>query len=495
MHKKIIHPDTPKLNLISKAPHIDTESNMDLALNDLKPVTLLKRMGFEKRSGDPIEAILYTLFLMPLLQVKSICFLFGNRLSTLLQGGKDVVYNFMKNQSINWSLFTLKIAYKFYNLQKWGDATDIKSAFVADDTLDERYGKKVEASSLHWDHNKGSSIKGHQFLQLGISNSFGFLPLIGHIFVGNKKRSKQSKEIVDKRNAVAKSYCDAHNLTKHDLLAKLLDKAISFGFDVPYFLADAWFGCKKNVKLALKHNLIAIFMMKRGKNNYRFNEKLYTAKGLYRKFRKQMTKVKGKSFHACVITVEYNLSDDKKIPEWIQVQLVFSRMKSAPKSSWVILLCTDIGMELQDILETYALRWNIEVYFKEIKQYFGFGKEQSWQYTVVLASIHLAMIRYILFYYLSLMHSSWSFAEIRNQISLNLKVFSYGFIAWQSISFIISGILDKYSTLAGKTVTEMIKADIENQVNQYFEGLFPIALGMLPDEIQKLDYSEKKGAL
>ena len=105
------------------------------------------------------------------------------------------------------------------------------------------------------------------------------------------------------------------------------------------------------------------------------------------------------------------------------------------------------------------------------------------------------MIRYILFYYLSLMHSSWSFAEIRNQISLNLKVFSYGFIAWQSISFIISGILDKYSTLAGKTVTEMIKADIENQVNQYFEGLFPIALGMLPDEIQKLDYSEKKGAL
>jgi hypothetical protein len=469
---------------------------MDLALNDLKkPTSLLKKMGFHKRSGDPIEAILYTLFLMPLLQVKSICFLFDNRLSTLLQGGKDVVYSFMVNHSINWSLFTLKIAYKFHNLLKWSDATDMKAAFVVDDTLDQRYGKKIEATSLHWDHIIGSSIKGHQFLQLGISNSFGFLPLIGHIFVGAKKRAKLSKDFLDKRNAVAKSYCDAHELTKRDLLAKLLDKIISFGFDAPYLLADAWFGCKKNVNLALKHNLIAIFMMKRGKNKYRFNEELYTAKGLYRKFRTQMTKVKGKSFHACAVIVEYNLSDDLKKPDWTQVQLVFSRMKSAPKSSWVLILCTDIDMELQDILETYALRWNIEVYFKEIKQYLGFGKEQSWQYTVVLASIHLAMIRYILFYYLSLVYSSWSFAEIRNQISLNIKVFSYGFIAWESISQIISDVLARYSHLTEEIVMAMIQTDIENQVHQYFEGLFPIASGILPAEIQKLDYSEQKGEL
>lgn len=495
MIKKIITPAIPKLNLISKAPYVDTDSNMDIALNDLKPTAYLKKMGFQKRSGDSIEAILYTLFLMPLLQVKSICFLFGNHFSTLLNGGQDVIYNFMKMQSINWSLLTLKIAYRFYMVRKWADTTGIKTAIVADDTLDERYGKKVEATSLHWDHNKGSTIRGHQFLQLGLSNSFGFLPLIGHIFVGEKKRSQQSKEFLDKRNATAKSYYDALNLTKHELLAKMLDKIIGFGFHATYFLADAWFGCKENVKLALKHDLIAIFMMKRGKNKYRFNNELITAKALYRKFRNQMTKVKGKSFHACCVTIEYNLSNDDKKPEWINVQLVFSRMKSAPKSSWVVLLCTDVDMELQDILETYALRWNIEVYFKEIKQYFGFGKDQSWQYAACLASIHLALIRYILFYYLSLVHSSCGFAEIRNQIALNVKIFTYGFVAWQSISRVISGVLSQYSHLAGENVIGMIQADIENQVNQYFESLFPIALGIQPEEIQKLDFSEKKGAL
>ncbi len=102
------------------------------------------------------------------------------------------------------------------------------------------------------------------------------------------------------------------------------------------------------------------------------------------------------------------------------------------------------------------------------------------------------MIRYILFYYLSLVLSTFNFVELRNQMGLNLKIFSYGFMAWQSISPIICMILEQYSTLAGKTVTGMIRYDIENQVCCYFESLFLVALVILPDEVQKLDYAEKK---
>ncbi len=232
-----------------------------------------------------------------------------------------------------------------------------------------------------------------------------------------------------------------------------------------------------------------------GTNKNRHNEKLYTAKGLYREFRKQMAKVKGKSFHACAAIVEYNTSENKKAPEWIEVQLVFSRMKSAPKSSWVDILCTDIDMTVLDILEVYALRWNIEVYFKEIKQYFGFGKEQSWQHASCPASIHLATIGFTLFCYLSLVPSSCGFSEPRNPISFHLKLFSYGFIAWQTISRIISDILDNYSGLTGKIVMEMAKADIETRVGAYFESLTPIALGILTEEIQKPDDSETKSAI
>ncbi|MCP4297732.1 MAG: transposase [Proteobacteria bacterium] len=426
---KIIGAEVPTLQLVSKCPYEHADTNLDMAVKALKPVTLLKRMGANKRSGDPIEAILYTIFLLPLLKIRSIHFFFNNNLNRLLSGGKDVVYSFMENQSTNWSLLALKVSLSLFNTRKWNRDINNICAFTVDDTIKERYGKKVEATSVHYDHNRGGPVRGHQVLQLGISNVHdGFLPLLAHFFVSKKKRAPLSKGFKDKRQAVSKSYHDAHELTKHELLAQMLRRAINFGFSATYLLGDAWFGCKKNVKLALSLDLVAIFMMKRGRTKYRLDGKLYSAKGLYRLFRAGMIKIKDKSFHACSINVEYNISADIKNPEWIQIRLIFSRMKSAPKSSWVVLLCTDDQIDLEKILEIYALRWNIEVYFKEVKQYFGFLSEQSWQYTVCVASVHLAMIRYTLFYYLSLVHSTFNFSQFRNQISMNMVLFSYGMI-------------------------------------------------------------------
>ena len=495
MTKKLIKSEIPALNLLSHVPYEHVECNLDLAIEALKPATILKRMGFKKRSGDSVEAIMYSLLLMPLLNVRSLYFLFDNNLNQMLKGGKDVIYSFMQNQSINWPLCVLKISLSFFNLRKWNTTFDDQSSFLVDDTIKESYGEKKEATSLHYDHNKGTSVRGYQVLQLGISNAKGFLPLLAQIFIGSKKRSILSKDFKDKRKAVAKSYNESLTLSKHELLAKMLDKAISFGFSAKYILADAWFICKKNVKLALKHDLIALFMMKRGKQKYLLNGKLYTSKSLYRMFRKDMVKLKGKSFHACAINVDYNLSEDPDKPEWIKIRLVFRRLKSASKNSWVVLLSTDENMELEKILDIYSLRWNIEVYFKEVKQYFGFIKEQSWQYTVCFASVHLAMIRYTLFYYLSLVQSSMKFSDLRNRISMNVMIFSYGILMWQTISQIIDGTLDEYSAQLGKNVTDGIQLDIQNKVHQHLEALWPIKLGITQTEIEKMDLAMKKGEL
>ena len=58
----------------------------------------------------------------------------------------------MKNQSVNWSLFTKKISNKSYTLLKLDTTTDTKTVFIVDDSLDERYGKKVETTD---DQGKG----------------------------------------------------------------------------------------------------------------------------------------------------------------------------------------------------------------------------------------------------------------------------------------------------------------------------------------------------
>ena len=49
-----------------------------------------------------------------------------------------------------------------------------------------------------------------------------------------------------------------------------------------------------------------------------------------------------------------------------------------------------------EILELYAMRWAIEVYFKESKQHLGFLNDQRTHYAAYVASIHLAAIRFCL---------------------------------------------------------------------------------------------------
>ena len=51
MTKKLIKSEIPALNLLSHVPYEHVECNLDLAIEALKPATILKRMGFKKRNG------------------------------------------------------------------------------------------------------------------------------------------------------------------------------------------------------------------------------------------------------------------------------------------------------------------------------------------------------------------------------------------------------------------------------------------------------------
>ena len=58
-----------------------------------------------------------------------------------------------------------------------------------------------------------------------------------------------------------------------------------------------------------------------------------------------------------------------------RVKLFFSRFRSNKK--WVCLLTTDLGLTYTKAVETYGIRWSIEVLFKECKQLLGLGKCQA----------------------------------------------------------------------------------------------------------------------
>ena len=80
--------------------------------------------------------------------------------------------------------------------------------------------------------------------------------------------------------------------------------------------------------------------------------------------------------------------------------------------TWVVFLCTDVTLTDSKILQVYALRWSIEVYFKEIKQHLGFLKEQSGRYELAYASVHLSAIRYLLLFEAMLRNGQLDYGQI-----------------------------------------------------------------------------------
>jgi hypothetical protein len=93
-----------------------------------------------------------------------------------------------------------------------------------------------------------------------------------------------------------------------------------------------------------------------------------------------------------------------------------------------------------EILEIYTLRWGIEVYFKEIKQHLGILKEQSEDYAVHYAYIHLCAIRYMLIAD-RMMTSGTVFGKIRNRLTGQLEMLTFARLLWELFKALIHGAL------------------------------------------------------
>ena len=113
------------------------------------------------------------------------------------------------------------------------------------------------------------------------------------------------------------------------------------------------------------------------------------------------------------------------------------------------------------------MRWSIEVYFKEIKQNMGFLKEQTGDYAVHYASIHLPAIRYTLFYNLFLAHDSLSFGEIRNRITGQLEQLSFATVLWELFKALIHGALALFEHEIGSQLVGKIKKAIDCTVENF----------------------------
>ena len=435
--------------------------------------TLLNRSGFTKRSGIPIHEVVYTLSLWLWLKKESIWMFACDSLQGM---GKDVLYDTLNREDLNWRKYHEQIAYKAVHTCQ----TAAKQAFVVDDSVIQRFGKHMPGISSHFNHTSGRHVMGQQVLTLGLSCTDGFVPLDSELFTSQTKAQSLPQPFKDGRSTVAKRYRVAEQQTKPEMVAKMIRRALRAGILGSYLLADAWFGSKAMIRLCQETDLTAILRMKKSKLKYRVSEYIngnkvrreMDVKALYKhRVRKQWQAMPGQRYQANVVDVEINLAETPKTEaQWVKVRLLFVRgatestKAQVGQHDWAIFLCTDTALTATEILAFYAMRWAIEVYFKEAKQHLGLLKEQSNHYAAYIASIHLAAIRFCMLVIAKQTQGYENITQIRHSLGSNSADISYAGKLWQVFRAIITGALDELQGILGDTVTlvlETIEAHIQ----------------------------------
>jgi hypothetical protein len=471
----------------------DTEISEGIQRHSLV-ASLIAAISRQRRSdGEPLANVLCALLIWPLLKVHSLhCFC--AELCQFFKGGPSILYDFLGREDINWRGLSSELSHRVYQGNEMGSRSEC--AFVVDDTSKARAGRKVEGTSCYFDHTEGRHRKGHQVLQLGLAGPKGFLPVEAQLVMGEKAAIDKPKDkpFKDQRSSAARDMRRAREQSKHQLFRDMLQRARRAGFKAASVLADAWFGCKENIACALELELRAIFQMKRGNLAYNYDGGSYTARQLYLKVQRKMKPKNPRArYKTASLIVRINLATEKSQPDhWVQVRLVFSApVRASHVDTWVLFLCTDLTLSDTKILEIYALRWSIEVYFKEIKQNLGFLKEQSGRYQLAYASVHLAALRYLLLFDAMLRQGALSYGQIRDRETGRLQTLTYATLLWQLFRALIEGALEGLvKDLGRKVIKQILKA-----IDQTVEGFLNNALHMTAEQASVQLKAEEWGYL
>jgi hypothetical protein len=398
-------PLSPKIQHLSELRNV--LSNNDKTSEGL--VSFFVKLKFDKvcKVFDGVKnkgfGVADSLLILCLLQLShlSVWAMFRSGINTLNEGGKDVYYRMKNNPMFDWRKLLLTAAKQSVSLTNKG-CTDIETTlvkcFILDDTTIEKTGYKIESIGKVYDHVSQRMILGFKMLTLGYWDGKSFMGLDFSLHREKGKQAtkpyglkpKQVKEQYHKvrpENSPQSKRVKELDISKIVNAIKMLKRAVRNGFNATYVLTDSWFMSEKlileirSIKSGAMHLL---GMCKIDRRQYLYEGKLYTAQELLQKGKKRAKRARKFKAHYIEYVAEY---------KGTKVKLFLSHYSAT--SSWNLLLTTDLGLNYTRAIEIYQIRWTIEVFFKEMKQYLGLGKTQSNDFDAHIADITLIMVTHV----------------------------------------------------------------------------------------------------
>jgi DDE superfamily endonuclease len=293
----------------------------------------------------------------------------GTGLSNLLDGAisHDSIQRFLagraKTSADLWQVV------KVYVRQIQSD----EGVLIVDDSISEKpYTDENEIICWHYDHSKGFSVKGINFITALYHNQEVSLP-VGYQLV------KKTEFYIDKKTGKEKRRSP---ITKNEYYQQLLEQAVKNQIPFRYVLNDVWFASAKNM-MFIKHDLKHDFIMPVKKN------------------RKVALSADDKKNGRYLRLDELEIEPNTEVIIYLEgvdfpLKLIKQVFTNGDGSSGILYLVTsDVDLTYDQMTTIYGKRWNVEPYHKSLKQNVSLSKSPTKTVTTQSNHFFAALCGYI----------------------------------------------------------------------------------------------------
>jgi IS4 transposase len=357
--------------------------------------SILKNANFvKKREGvSPYLVVLHFVYMLVM----------NKKISTFINQSndsfkKDTYYRLLQNSSYNWrkllSLTNLKILKLLHKVQ---DSSSVK-VLIIDDTVEGKTGKYVEGSrDVLWSNKEKRNIRGINVVSLNYSDGYSNFMLDFAISMGKYARVKfeEFTQEVDVRTTAYKRRLEIMD-GKSQIAIDMVTRALKSGVYADYLLVDSWYSKPAFMKEMNDLGLKVISRIANSNKIWNFTAKEKTLNAIYEKFKKLKTEKAG-TYGKKIKFKYFSVIVEHKNAGRIKIVFIKTKEKLIPIAS------TDTEINDEEIIEIYKRRWDIEQGYKELREHFGFGKEENRIYEALIARITLSFFSYNIVSYINRM--------------------------------------------------------------------------------------------
>ncbi|MCT7571409.1 transposase, partial [Aliarcobacter butzleri] len=183
------------------------------------------------------------------------------------------------------------------------------------------------------------------------------------------------------------------NDCKNILALHMIQRVLKYGIYVDYLLVDSWYAKPNFINEVKENGIDVIARLSKSNRIWQFTGKYNTLESLYIQTNKTKTLKLG-NYNSIKYTYVSTTTTHKTLG---RVKIVFIKTKD----NLIPIISTNTNLSDIEIINTYKKRWNIEQGYKDLREYFQFGKEENRIYEAIIARITLSFLAYNLTSYIN----------------------------------------------------------------------------------------------